>query len=53
MWLDIIAINQWPYVDEKGLLNDDVASLAKVREIAGEAESADRRGESSGMRRGC
>lgn len=27
---DIIAINQHPYVLEKGLLNDDVANLAKV-----------------------
>lgn len=27
---DIFAINQHPYVDERGLLLDDVASLARV-----------------------
>lgn len=30
VWLDILAINQWPYVDAKGLLVDDVSNLANV-----------------------
>ena len=30
LWLDIIAINQHPYVDKVSLLNEDVANLANV-----------------------
>eukprot|EP00798_Chlamydomonas_sp_ICE-L_P019508 gene19508-26178_t len=30
LWLDIVAINQHPYVDKGCLLQDDVASLASV-----------------------
>ena len=30
LWLDIIAINQHPYVDKGCLLDDDVANLAEV-----------------------
>lgn len=30
IWLDILAINQHPYLDPKGLLLDDVSALADV-----------------------